>query len=212
MIKKSGLIFIAGATLGGFGLVWSLSGQGTPSPSTPLTPSILTSDGIKGGSERGGGDFGRGALTNVAHQREAPQIDLKSSDGRSHKLSDLRGSAVVIHFWASWCPPCLGEIPLWLEFAGRWKGRPVKFMAISLDKNWEDALKILPSRELPENVLSVLDFSQKLPDQFGTYQYPETYLVSPDSKIVSKWVGPQDWNNPEISGAIEQVLVGRSGN
>lgn len=204
-MKKSGLVLIVGAVLGGVGLIWALSGQGDPSKSSG------SGNGINSKSEGGGGQFGHGALTNVAHQRQAPEVDLKSSDGLSHKLSDFRGSAVVIHFWASWCPPCLGEIPLWLEFAGRWKGRPVKFLAISLDKSWEDALKILPSSDLPENVLSVLDFTQKLPDQFGTYQYPETYLVSPDSKIVSKWVGPQDWNSPEISGAIEQVLADKAG-
>lgn len=143
----------------------------------------------------------------MAHQRPAPAVELKDANGRERKLSDFKGQAVVIHFWASWCPPCLGEIPLWLEFAGRWKGRPVKFLAISLDQAWPEALKILPTESLPENVVSVLDVSKKLPDQFGTYQYPETYLLSPEHKIVSKWVGPQDWQNPEIIGAVEHALA-----
>jgi cytochrome c biogenesis protein CcmG/thiol:disulfide interchange protein DsbE len=166
--------------------------------------------GIDPGLTQPGGGAGDVALAgsgtaNFAHPRPAPPVELKGSDGKPHRLEDLRGNAVIVHFWASWCPPCLAEIPEWLALAERWKGKPVRFMAISLDKGWEDALKILPDTRLPENVVSVLDTTGKLPDLFGTYQYPETYLLNRELKIVSKWVGPQDWTQTEINAAIADL-------
>jgi thiol-disulfide isomerase/thioredoxin len=160
-----------------------------------------------GGFAGGGGEtVSEPGLGNVAHRREAPRFALKESGGREHALDELRGNAVIVHFWASWCPPCLEEIPQWLEFARRWTGRPVRFLAVSLDAAWPEALKILPNAKLSPNVISVLDTTGKLPDRFGTYQYPETYLLDRDLRIVSKWIGPQDWSSPEIAAQIEGIL------
>jgi thiol-disulfide isomerase/thioredoxin len=149
---------------------------------------------------------GAPSIGNVAHRRDAPAFTLKDSAGRPHSLEELRGNVVVVHFWASWCPPCLEEIPLWQDFARRWYGRPVKFVAISLDSAWADALKILPDAKLPPGLISLLDTDGKLPDRFGTYQYPETYLLDRELGIVSKWIGPQDWSSPEIAASIEGIL------
>jgi thiol-disulfide isomerase/thioredoxin len=144
-----------------------------------------------------------GEETNVAHRRAAPSYELRDSAGKVHTLADLKGHAVVVHFWASWCPPCLPEIPEWLAFAGRWKDKNVRFVAISLDKQWADALKILPQEKLPEGTLSLLDATLELPEKFGTYQYPETYLLNTEHKIVSKWIGAQKWDSPQIAQAID---------
>jgi thiol-disulfide isomerase/thioredoxin len=148
-----------------------------------------------------------GAPTNIAHPRPAPLFELPQADGKPFKLESVKGNAVLIHFWASWCAPCLGEIPHWLEFAAEWRDKPVRFVAVSLDQGWPEALKILPLSQLPSNAVSVLDREQTLPDQFGTYQYPETYLLDSDLKIVSKWIGPQEWSGPRIRGALEAVMA-----
>jgi thiol-disulfide isomerase/thioredoxin len=145
-------------------------------------------------------------MTNMAHPRPAPLFELPQSDGKPFRLESLKGNAVVVHFWASWCPPCLSEIGKWLEFAAQWKGKPVRFVAVSLDQGWPEALKVLPVARLPEGVISVLDRDQKLPDLFGTYQYPETYLLDRQLRIVSKWVGAQEWSSPAMTQAVEAAL------
>jgi thiol-disulfide isomerase/thioredoxin len=166
----------------------------------------LRSSGVIGTAEDPSA-LGEGSAAGAqATMRPAPDFELKSADGKSHKLSELKGQAVVVHFWAAWCPPCLGEIPNWLEFARKWEGKSVRFVAISLDKSWDEAHKILPDAELPKNVLSLLDLEQTLPDRFGTYQYPETYLLTPDHKIAVKWVGPQEWASPGISATVEHAI------
>jgi len=143
--------------------------------------------------------------------KAAPAFELKDADGKSHRLSDLKGNVVILHFWASWCPPCLEEIAGWLKFAEQFQGGPipVRFVAISLDESWNDAHKILPANAVPSNVLSLLDLSKEIPEKYGTYQYPETYLIGPDLSIVTKWVGGQNWENPALKGIIERVAKGR---
>jgi cytochrome c biogenesis protein CcmG, thiol:disulfide interchange protein DsbE len=138
----------------------------------------------------------------------APEFQLKDADGKSHKLSDWKGKVVVLHFWASWCAPCLEEIANWTKFAEGFPGAGVKFVAVTLDDRWEDAHKILPSKALPENVVSLIDLEKELPEKYGTYQYPETYLIGPDQTVVTKWVGPQPWDQPGLKNIIERVAKG----
>jgi peroxiredoxin len=138
--------------------------------------------------------------------RSAPKFELPDHAGVLHRLGEFQGSVVVLHFWASWCAPCLDEIPQWVELATAFKDRPLKLVGISLDQKWEDALKILPQRD-SKNLVSLLDTSGKIPDEYGTYQFPETYLLNRDSKIIMKWVGPQDWSSQTIHEVISKALT-----
>jgi peroxiredoxin len=147
----------------------------------------------------------------VPHDRgkfkAAPMFALPDAAGKSHPLSELKGNVVVLHFWASWCPPCLEEIGAWLKFAEGFQGRSVKFVAVSLDDRWEDAQKVLPAKDLPSNVVSLIDLSKAIPEKYGTYQFPETYLIGPDLTIITKWVGPQGWEQPALKSVIERVAA-----
>jgi cytochrome c biogenesis protein CcmG, thiol:disulfide interchange protein DsbE len=126
--------------------------------------------------------------------------------GKAHTLNEFRGQPIILHFWASWCPPCLSEISQWVEFAETQKGKPIRFIAVSLDTSWKDALKILPSEKLPSNVISLLDVKGELPEEMGTFEYPETYLLDSNLKILTKWVGAQPWSSPQIKAMITEAV------
>jgi thiol-disulfide isomerase/thioredoxin len=149
--------------------------------------------GSEGGSER-------------STRRVAPSFSLKDHSGQVHTLSEAHGKLSIIHFWASWCPPCLGEAPELLEFAKKYEGKNLQVFAISLDEKWEDAEKILNSQTLPKNVTALLDVSTHVPESYGTYQYPETYLVDGDGKVIIKWIGAQPWSSPGLTKVIDEVL------
>ncbi len=70
-------------------------------------------------------------------------------------------------------------------------------LAVSLDRDWKLAKSVLPTK-LPENFVVVLDPTLKSAELYGSYQYPESYLVGTDLKVLMKWVGPQDWSNAEV--------------
>ncbi|MBC7691285.1 MAG: TlpA family protein disulfide reductase [Methylotenera sp.] len=136
-----------------------------------------------------------GAAPNL---KAAPQFVLKTSQEKAHSLEDAKNQVVIVHFWASWCPPCLDELPEWVEFAKSFSQKhpqsPVMFYALSRDENWADALKIFPDANLPAKMVSVLDVGGKVSDLFGSYQYPETYVLNKKHEIVAKWVGAQPWD------------------
>ncbi|MFZ9595038.1 MAG: TlpA family protein disulfide reductase [Bdellovibrionia bacterium] len=141
-----------------------------------------------------------------ASLRSAPGFELMDSQGKTHTLSKLKGSAVLLHFWASWCPPCLEEIPQWLSLVEQMQGSSLQFVAVSLDSNWSDAQKILPPQPSLSHFVSLLDPSGQVPDRYGSFQFPETYLLNSELKIVQKWVGPQPWDQPEFQKALRRWI------
>ena len=147
------------------------------------------------------------ASTIIPYLRQAPSFELVDPDGKKHTLEEFRGSLTFLHFWASWCAPCLDEIPHWRSLGTRFKGRSAKFVAISLDQNWIDALKIFPAPEKSlDSLISLLDPTTQVAELYGSFQYPETYLLSPDLKVITKWVGPQDWNDPKMLELIDRMI------
>lgn len=139
--------------------------------------------------------------------KSAPQFSLKDRSGKTVRLDDFQGKLVVLHFWASWCPPCVDEIPKWLELAKSMETNSmVKFVAVSLDKSWEDADKIMKPEIVTKGVVSLLDADQSVSEQFGSYQFPETYLISPDARVLTKWVGVREWNDPALKDELLKVI------
>lgn len=121
----------------------------------------------------------------------------------------VRGKHVLLHFWAKWCEPCAEEIPHLLEFAQKARfERPWVILAVSLDPSMEEALSLFPGdqKALPENFLLALDSDHEFAEKMGSFQYPETYLIGPDGKVLDKWIGPQQWQKPEVLEFFKQRL------
>ncbi len=153
-------------------------------------------------------DGGSGGTINPS-LRFAPSFSLKDAQGKKLDLEDLKGSVVIVHFWATWCPPCLEELPELLEFAKKFSsehsGAPIKWLFVSLDKKWTDAHRVFPEKEKTDQILSVIDPDMSVSDKFGSYQFPETYVLNKRQQIVAKWVGPQTWDS-KVQQAFEILI------
>jgi thiol-disulfide isomerase/thioredoxin len=138
--------------------------------------------------------------------KESPSSSPQVTDAALSRLNGfdrekLKGNHYLLHFWAKWCEPCAVEIPHLVEFARKVKtSKPLYVLAVSLDPTLEEAMEILPGqgRDLPPNFLLALDPEHRVAEAVGSYQYPETYLVGPDGKILEKWIGAQPWKKPEV--------------
>ena len=126
--------------------------------------------------------------------KAAPDFRVTDED-RSVALSDLRGKTVVLNFWASWCPPCVEETPSMIAMQERMKGRVVIF-AVSTDADRAAYEKFL--REEHTNFLTVRDGAQVSNKLYGTFGFPETYVIDPAGVIRRKFIGPVEWTDPEI--------------
>ncbi len=136
----------------------------------------------------------------------APDFELKDFKGKVVHLQDFKGTATVVHFWASWCPPCQAELPKWLTLVSTFKGKPVKFLAISVDEEWALAHKLLPESSVPEGLVSVIDMTSDVSRKFGTNQFPETYLLDRELHIVKKWSGAEDWKSAYTMELIQKAM------
>lgn len=125
------------------------------------------------------------------------------SDEKIHQLSEWQGKPILVHFWASWCGPCVAELPTIVKLASVMP--QITVLMVSVDENPEKAKAFLARPALQKLYprplhkifnLVVLQDSQKTlaQDIFGSFRYPETVLLDAQLKPVYKWVGAQEWS------------------
>ncbi len=152
----------------------------------PLFFLLLAGSVILAGCQRGP----RPALVNSP----APDFAIKDSD-RAVALSDLRGKVVVLNFWATWCPPCVEEMPSLVAMQQQMRGR-VTVLAVSVDLNEEAYRRFLRDHKI--DLLTVRDPAQKANTAYGTVRFPETYVIDASGILRRKFIGPVEWTHPEV--------------
>ncbi len=125
----------------------------------------------------------------------APDFTVQDSQNKI-TLSQYRGQVVVLNFWATWCPPCVEEMPSLVEMQRRMKAKGVTVLAVSVDVD-EGAYKQFV-KDHNVNLLTVRDPDQKSNSLYGTAKFPETYIIDRNGVMRRKFIGAVDWTDPEI--------------
>ena len=112
---------------------------------------------------------------------------------------------VLVHFWATWCPPCREELPSLAKLNKEMEGKPFRLLAISIDKEGNDAVQKLFSG-LGITLPVLLDSSSRVAGQYGTTGVPETFIVSPEGIIIKKIVGSIEWSSPEVISFLNNAM------
>jgi peroxiredoxin len=140
---------------------------------------------------------------------EAPDFALRNFEGETVRLSDYRGKLVFLNFWATWCEPCIREIPDMMTMKEALEGRPFEMLAISVDTSWDDVNSYLDEHgfELP----TVLDPGQAVKLEYRVTGFPETFLVSVDAggtgTVLAKYIGERAWAEPRWFDEVERFVV-----
>mgnify|MGYP001606975848 FL=1 len=134
----------------------------------------------------------------------APTFDLTSDRGQRIQLQDYEGKLVVLNFWATWCPPCLEELPSLNRFHERFAPQGVVVLGVSVDEDETVYREFL--KKAGVQFLTARDPSKKVARSYGTFKYPETYFIDRRGKVVRKFIGPQDWLDPQVIADLEGLL------
>jgi len=122
-----------------------------------------------------------------------PDFELERLDGTKVKLSDYRGKLLVVNFWATWCNPCVEEMPSMARLVDRMKG-DVVVVAVATDEKKEDIATFLKAFGIPKPGFEVLwDRDHSVMKLYGVKRVPESFLSTPDFKLARKIVGTEDW-------------------
>jgi cytochrome c biogenesis protein CcmG/thiol:disulfide interchange protein DsbE len=132
----------------------------------------------------------------------APGFQITADNGKTVSLTDFGGKVLVLNFWASWCPPCVEETPSLSRFAAQYKDKGVVVLAVSVDRD-EKAYRKFLEKYKPE-FLTVRE--DKLHSDYGTFMYPETYIIDAKGKVVEKFAEEVDWTNPRVTQLINSLL------
>ena len=135
----------------------------------------------------------------------APEFRLQALDGRSVSLSDFRGKVVMVHFWATWCPPCVEELPLLAKLYPALSGNDFEMLAISVDDGANAVKAFLLQNNLQVPVL--LNSDRSVASLYGTFKFPETYIVDRQGIVRYKVIGPRNWLDPGTVQIIKSIIA-----
>jgi len=133
-----------------------------------------------------------------------PRFSLADTSGRMTPSSEFLGETVVLNIWASWCPPCIKEMPS-LQALHEASGDDFRVISISVDEDIRDARALAKKHALTFPVL--LDPSGDLPAKLGTVMFPETWILDAEGRLIERVIGEKNWADAEV---IRNLRAGRA--
>jgi peroxiredoxin len=142
----------------------------------------------------------------AATAQKAPAFSLPDLNGTPVSLSSLRGKGVIVDFWATWCPPCVKEIPHFVELYDAYKDKGLAIVGVSLDDTKEDIEKYLQEQKVTYPILHADKMTlSKLTNDYGGVQFiPTTFFISPDGNIVERLEGYH--TKAELEQIVTKIL------
>ena len=135
----------------------------------------------------------------------APDFELENIAGGKTKAADLKGKVLVLDFWATWCEPCIMEIPKFNKMADEFKGKNVEVVGITVESPHDD---IKPKVKETGMKYTVLVGNDNVVDGFGgLIGFPTTFVVTQDWKIYKKYMGALPDKDARIKKDIEKLLA-----
>jgi cytochrome c biogenesis protein CcmG/thiol:disulfide interchange protein DsbE len=132
----------------------------------------------------------------------APDFTVQDS-GNQVTLSQLRGKIVVLNFWATWCAPCVEEVPSLVQLQQKMRTKGVIVLAVSVDEDGSAYRDFLQKHNV--DLLTIRDATQKSNALYGTFKFPETYIIDRNGTMRRKFIGAVDWSEPEIVDFLSKL-------
>lgn len=140
--------------------------------------------------------------------KPAPDFMLESLDGQSMRLSDLRGKAVLLNFWATWCAPCKIEMPWFVELQNQYGSQGLQIVGVAMDDSSKDDIAKF-AKDMGVNYPVLLGKEAVGEAYGGIPALPESFFIGRDGKVVDKIIGLK--GKAEIEDSIQKALNTQAG-
>lgn len=196
--KQRGLGWVIGsvALVGAAAAVYIIGSASTkptpPAPSAAATASTFASK-----------------LTTPAQATPSPDYTFYDASGKAMKIADLKGKVVVMNIWATWCGPCVTEMPTLAKLQAAYAGKPVEVVTVSIDSETSAAkARLFIAQHAPLKFYH--DREMKLPFKLSPPApgAPTTVIYGKDGLEVARIAGEADWAGPEARALVDKALAG----
>ncbi len=137
----------------------------------------------------------------------APNLKFTSQTGENLSLAHFRGNGLVVSIWATWCGPCVAELPTLAAIAPKLASAKILVLPISIDM---EGLKVVQPFYQTHNITNLpilLDPDGNDPDALNARGIPVTILINPKGQITARLDGGANWNNPDTINLITQLIA-----
>jgi thiol-disulfide isomerase/thioredoxin len=147
------------------------------------------------------------ALADEGSKRElqtSPSLELLDLQGKAHSLADYRGKVILVNFWASWCGPCITEIPDLRALHERLAGSPFEILAVNVKEGRFKVHKFSRLVDMPFPIL--LDTDGSAFAAWGAEVLPTTFLIDAEGRVRRTIQGPLDWDSEQVVRSIRALI------
>ncbi|HRI76087.1 MAG TPA: TlpA disulfide reductase family protein [Alphaproteobacteria bacterium] len=135
-----------------------------------------------------------------------PDAVFYDAEGRAVRLGDFAGEVLLVNLWATWCPPCVAELPALDSLQAKLRDKGLHVVAVSLDrKPLADVAAFLEERRVEQMKLYV-DTDRQIPLKWQYAGVPASFLIGRDGVVIEQFDGPREWDKGEMLAKIEAVL------
>ncbi len=135
----------------------------------------------------------------------APDFRVTTDAGRVVTRSDFGGKLLVLNFWATWCPPCVQEMPTLDQFQKTFAPSGVVVLGVSVDRSEQAYRNFLARTRV--TFQTARDPESRISADYGTFKYPETYIIDRNGRVIEKIVGPIDWTDEAMVNRVKALLA-----
>lgn len=129
---------------------------------------------------------------------------VKDMHGKDVRLADFKGRPLIVNFWATWCAPCKGEIPVFIDLVDKYRGEKLTVLGISIDDSPEDLRTFAAEYKINYPVLVGLDQNQLQEAYDAVVAIPVTWFIRPDGSVYLKHPGPatKEWIEQQVQAML----------
>jgi peroxiredoxin len=139
-------------------------------------------------------------------EAEAPAFELPDLRGKKQSLAAQRGKVVLLHFWATWCPPCVDEIPSLARLQQAMSARDFSLITVSVDEDEAKLREFIGQHKAAATLTVLRDPAKTVSASYGTTKFPESYIVDRTGTVRHKLIYKRDWGSSKALACLRSVL------